>query len=467
MTELEAEQLTLSYARDIPAIVQGLSLKLIPGTFTGVVGPNGSGKSTLVRALSRVLKPQGGAVLLHGRNLYSSVSARTSAQSIATVPQSTTIAFDFTVREIVEMGRTPYSGSTARNSGLVDEAMRQAGVVDLADRVASQLSGGEQQRVLIARALAQEPSILLLDEPTSHLDLHHQTAVLRLVREMTKEPTPPRSSAPLPRREGEESKPHPSPLLGKERGQPIAALAVLHDLNLAASYCDRLLLMARGHVIAQGPVADVLTEANVHAAYGARVWVRCHPVSGRPYVLSLPDVPHADGAEFDTVVDCTVHVICGAGTGAGLLFRLRQLGFTVTAGGLNAGDTDQEAADLLNIDHPREAPFTTLSAEAVARSTALAAAADIVVITDVPFGKANLGNLDGAIDAIGSGKPVVALVPQDAPFDQRDYTNGEGARLWNKLTTAGLREAVDIETLIDMVVESAASLRSGNHVAEF
>src|SRR5205814_979258 len=110
---------------------------------------------------------------------------------------------------------------------------------------------------------------------------HHQTAVLRLVRERT-----------------------------KERETPIAALAVLHDLNLAASYCDRLLLMARGHVIAQGPVADVLTEANVHAAYGARVWVRCHPVSGRPYVLSLPDVPHAD-AEFDTIVDCTVHVICG------------------------------------------------------------------------------------------------------------------------------------------------------------
>jgi len=421
MTELEAEQLTLSYARDIPAIVQGLSLKLEPGTFTGVVGPNGSGKSTLVRALSRVLKPRGGAVLLDGHNLYNSVSARTSAQSIATVPQTTTITFDFTVREIVEMGRTPYTGSTARNPGLVDDAMRLAGVTDLAGRIASQLSGGEQQRVLIARALAQEPSILLLDEPTSHLDLHHQTAVLRLVRDRVSD-------------------------------NKLAALAVLHDLNLAASYCDRLLLMARGHVIAQGPVADVLTEANVHAAYGARVWVRCHPVSGRPYVLSLPDVPHADTA-FDTVVDCTVHVICGAGTGAGLLFRLRQLGFTVTAGGLNAGDTDQEAADLLNIDYPREAPFTALSTEAIAKSTDLAAAADIVVITDVPFGKGNIGNLQGAVDAIASSKPVVALVPENTTFDQRDFTGGEAAHLWNKLT--GLREAVDVESLIDIVVECA------------
>ena len=434
MTELKAQDLTLSYAREIPAIVQGLSLTLEPGTFTGVVGPNGSGKSTLVRALSRVLKPQDGAVFLDGRDLYTSVNAKASARSIATVTKSTSIAFDFTVRESVEMGRNPHARA-ADDTALVDEAMRGAGILDLADRVASRLSGGEQQRVLIARALAQDPSIMLLDEPTSHLDLHHQAAVLRLVRDMTKVQEP-NSVA-----NGRDAH--------RTIGDPIAALAVLHDLNLAASYCDRLLLMARGHVIAQGSVVDVLTEANVHAAYGARVWVRNHPVSGRPYVLTLPDVPHGD-VDFADSVDRTVHVVCGAGTGAGLLFRLRQLGFTVTAAGLNAGDTDQEAADLLGIDHPREAPFTALSDASVERASTLATAADVVVITDVPFGNGNIGNLRGAVLAIRSGKAVIALA-DNSTFDHRDFTDGEGARLWAELLDAGMTLAPDLEAVIDVV----------------
>lgn len=413
MTKLEADQVSLAYASDIPAIVQGLSISLEPGVFTGIVGPNGSGKSTLVRALSRVLRPISGRILLDGRDLYSAVSARASALSIATVPQATTIAFDFTVREIVEMGRAPHRD---RNAAVVDDAMRQAGVDDLADSIASKLSGGQQQRVLIARALAQQPSVLLLDEPTSHLDIRHQAAVLRLVRD-----------------------------LAKVRG--IAAMAVLHDLNLAAAYCDRLLLMARGQTIAQGRVEEVLVEANVHSAYGARVWVRSHPVTGRPYVLSLPDVPH-DEAAVDIAVSAKVHVICGAGTGAGLLFRLKQLGYDVTAGALGAGDTDQEAAELLNIDYPREAPFTALSAEAAARASTLAAAADIIVITDVPFGKGNLGNLQTAVDA---GKPVIALDPVQTPIDKRDFTGGEAQRLWNRLIDAGMRTAPDAEALLDLL----------------
>jgi iron complex transport system ATP-binding protein len=428
MKKLEAQHLVLGYARDIPAIVQGLSLALEPGKFVGVVGPNGSGKSTLVRALSRVLKPHDGAVRLNGRDLYSSVSARESARAIATVPQTTSIAFEFTVREIVEMGRTPhrsqspFASPTARDRDIVENAMSQAGVTALRDRIASTLSGGEQQRVLLARALAQEPSILLLDEPTSHLDLHHQTAVLKSVRSLT-----------------------------QERG--MATLAVLHDLNLAASYCDTLLLMKGGRAIAHGPVADVLTEANVHEAYGARVWVRCHPVSGRPYVLSLPDVPHA--AEFSDVTrETTIHVICGAGTGAGLLFRLRQLGYNVSAGALNAGDTDQEAADLLGIEYAREAPFTALSTEATARGSELAQRADVVAITDVPFGNGNIGNLRAGVEAIRAGKRVVALSPEELPFEKRDFTGGEGGRLWKELLEAGMREAPDVEALIDVATSA-------------
>src|SRR5580704_17681538 len=229
MKTLRVDKIVLGYGRQAPAIIRGLSLTLEPGEVVGVVGPNRSGKSTLVRALTRVLAPLAGTVLLDGRDLYTATAARDSARSIAAVPQSTTIAFDFTVREVVEMGRTAHRspspfGGAPDDSAVVDEAMRQTDVAQLAGRIASTLSGGELQRVILARALAQEPDILMLDEPTSSLDLLHQTRVLRLVQKLT-----------------------------KERG--MASLVVLHDLNLAASCADRLLMMAAGKTIAIGAPA--------------------------------------------------------------------------------------------------------------------------------------------------------------------------------------------------------------------
>lgn len=461
MNKLEAEKIVLSYGAQIPAIVRGISLALSPGEFTGVVGPNGSGKSTVLRALSRVLAPQHGAVLLDGRNLYS-MSARESAQSIATVPQSTTIAFEFTVREIVEMGRSPhrsrspFAGADTKDAEIVDEAMAQADVTALADRVASTLSGGEQQRVLLARALAQQPAVLLLDEPTSHLDLHHQTQVLRLVRELT-------------------------------RTRHIATMAVLHDLNLAATYADKIVLMAAGQTIAQGPPREVLTESNVHQAYGARVWVRCHPVSGRPFVVTLPDNPFETVAAEDAP-NVTVHVVCGGGTGVGLLLRLRQLGYNVSAGALNSGDTDQEAAEMLGVPYAKESPFTPFSEPVIARANELQQLADVVVVTDVPFGFGNLSNLKSALDARRAGKIVLALdsPAQDsragtpAPhleveessqagtptshletptkqFADRDFTDGVASGLWIELMALGMMTAGETEALIDLISSSLST----------
>jgi len=433
MNKLEVENIQLGYTGEIPAIVQGLSLTVNPGEFLGIVGPNGSGKSTLVRALSRVLAPIRGTVLLSGRNLYTDLSARESARSVSTVPQSTTITFDFTVREIVEMGRAPHQSQspfaqhTSRDGEIVAEAMRKADVLGLADRIASTLSGGEQQRVLLARALAQEPEILLLDEPTSHLDLHHQTQVLRVVRHLTTEAR-------------------------------IGTLAVLHDLNLAASYADRLLLMAGGRVVAVGTPAEVLTEANIQQAYGARVWVRCHPVSGRPIVLTLPDTPYNTVA-VDSAPDVAVHVICGAGTGVGLLLRLRQLGYNISAAGLNAGDTDQEAAEMLGIPYAREAPFTAFSEPVVEKAEGLMATADIVVITDVPFGYGNLANLQSALAGRKQGKVVLALetAQPNAGFAGRDFTKGVATGLWAELIRLGMPMAPDVEALVDLIYSSISS----------
>jgi iron complex transport system ATP-binding protein len=257
---LAAREIEVRYEANREPILSGLTLELRAGEIAGVIGPNGSGKSTLVRALSRALRPESGAVLLDDNDLYGQVSARRSAQRVGVVPQSAVVTFDFTVREIVRMGRDPhlpprpFAGESAADERIVDEALAATGVTDLADRFATTLSGGEWQRVLLARALAQHPDVLLLDEPTAHLDIRHQWDVLALARS-----------------------------LAQQGGK--AVLAVLHDLNLAAAFCDRLILLSQGRIVADGSPAEVLTPEYILAVYGTPVHVLAHPVSGRPYIL--------------------------------------------------------------------------------------------------------------------------------------------------------------------------------------
>lgn len=260
---LHAREIELAYAQDAAPVLAEFSLALTPGELAGVLGPNGSGKSTLVRALSRTLRPRQGRVLLQEQDLYRECSARQSAQNIAVVPQDAAIAFEFSVREIVRMGRSPhlprrpFAGETVEDERKVDAALARAGVLDLADRSIITLSGGERQRVLLARALAQDTGIVLLDEPTAHLDLRHQNETLALARS-----------------------------LAHDDGR--AVLAVLHDLNLAAAFCDRLVLLHKGRIVADGPPADVLTPAIVEQVYQLPVWIGPHPLTGRPLVLSRP-----------------------------------------------------------------------------------------------------------------------------------------------------------------------------------
>ncbi|HEY8491423.1 MAG TPA: heme ABC transporter ATP-binding protein [Dehalococcoidia bacterium] len=243
-------------------VLRGLDLSLSPGEVLGVVGPNGSGKSTLVRVLSGVLRPRAGTVLLMGRDLRA-FSARELARTVAVVPQAASLPEGFTALQIVLMGRTPYLGLLASEGpedlAAARRAMEQTDVLRLADRPVQRLSGGERQRVVAARALAQEAPVLLLDEPTAHLDVGHQTALFDLVHRLARE-------------------------------RRLAVLAVVHDLTLAGQYCDRLLLLKDGRALAGGPPEQVLTPERVTEAYGVAVSVVQHPVTGRPVVLPVASV---------------------------------------------------------------------------------------------------------------------------------------------------------------------------------
>ena len=252
---LEAAQLHFRFADAV--IVNGVDLQVTPGRIVGVVGPNGAGKSTLVRLLSRVLTPETGRILLNGRDLGAWRSGEL-ARLLTVVPQSPELPPGFTSKEVVLMGRTPFLGwlgrETDRDHSIAREAMTETDTWHLAARRTHQLSGGERQRVVLARALAQNPSILLMDEPTAHLDINHQIDVMSLIRRLVEE-------------------------------RCIAALLICHDLNLAARYCDEMILLRAGAVLARGTPAHVLTATHIAEAYGATVMIVRHPTDGTPVVL--------------------------------------------------------------------------------------------------------------------------------------------------------------------------------------
>jgi len=253
---LEAHALCFSYGR--APVIDAVSVTLGVGEMVGIIGPNGSGKSTLLRLLSGVLRPAAGAVRLHGRPL-GDYTRRQLGRAIAVVPQDTVIEFPFSVTEVVLMGRSPHLGGFAfegdRDVQVARSAMQRTGVIELADRSIHELSGGERQRVVLARALAQEAPILLLDEPAAFLDIRHEVEIYDLLRDLQREGT--------------------------------SIVSVLHDLNLAALYCDQLVLLKAGRVVRTGPPAEVITYATLTEVYETEVYVDTNDITGAVNVLPL------------------------------------------------------------------------------------------------------------------------------------------------------------------------------------
>lgn len=239
-------------------VLTGISLALAPGEVCAVVGPNGTGKSTLIKSASGILAPQSGHILIDGQEVQQLRPDR-RARRIGVVPQATHIPPAFTAEQVVLMGRTPHLGWLARESEADRDqaltAMQRTGTDSLAARRMGELSGGEQQRVLVARALAQAPSVLLLDEPTAHLDLRHQDQTLSLIVNLA-------------------------------RSENLSVLIALHDLNLVARYADRVGLLSSGTFARIGKPREVLNPEDLAAAYGVEIHVMDHPLHGTPLILS-------------------------------------------------------------------------------------------------------------------------------------------------------------------------------------
>jgi iron complex transport system ATP-binding protein len=258
MIGLEISQVDFSYFDGL--VLEDINLSVKAGDMVGLLGPNGSGKTTLIKLASGILKPKRGEIRLDGNRL-TSLSRRFIASKVAVVPQQFHIPFAFTTSEVVMLGRTPFFRALADESQddrqVVESSLELVGIDELAQRRFDELSGGERQKVILAMALAQQPKLLLLDEPIVHLDIAHQMEMLELVRELN-------------------------------MGQGLTVVAAMHDLNLAALYFDRLVLLKEGKVWADGTPEQVLTEAGISEVFAASVRVEVHPLTGAPHIVVVP-----------------------------------------------------------------------------------------------------------------------------------------------------------------------------------
>ena len=401
---LDYRDVAVGYAGN--AVVAGASLELRAGEVVGLVGPNGAGKSTLLRAVTGDAELLAGTLKIAGADSHV-LAPLERARLVGVVPQQVTAAFSLPARDFVEMGRharLPRFASLGKHDrNVVDEALVLTDTARLADKPTDELSGGDLQRLSLAQALAQEPQVLLLDEPVSHLDLNHRLQILDLVR-----------------------------LLAADKG--IGVLAVFHDLDLAARYSDRIAVVAEGRIGAAETPERAITAESLRTVFGVRAVVGTDPVTGAvsvtPVLRDGAVASHSRGS---------VLIIGGSGCAAPLMRRLVLSGWQASAGALNVGDADQVLAEALGVRYASIPPFAPMDEDAAAAVASLATDADAVVVCQVPFGHGNVANLAAAAAAARAGKHVVLV----GDIEGRDFTGGVAESLWREALDAGAVIAPD------------------------
>ncbi|MDI6813259.1 MAG: ABC transporter ATP-binding protein [Desulfitobacteriaceae bacterium] len=401
---LKTEKLTLAFQGK--PVLKGIDLTVRAGEFLGLIGPNGAGKTTLLKCLNGIY-PSQGKIWLQGVDLKN-LTEKEIAVRIGVMHQNVQVTFPFPAGEVVLMGRYPHLKRLQRESGqdyrIARESMEYTDTLQFAQRPISELSGGERQRVLFAKVLAQEPEIILLDEPTASLDIRHQEQIFQYA--------------------------------GVLAAQGKTVIAAVHDLKIAARYCTRLVLLKDGEILADGVPEGVLTSENVSEAYGVRALVYRNAMTGLMDVY-LP-VPKQAAKRI------RLHVIGGGGSGSDIMRSLVEHGYEVSAGVLSEEDSDFKCAQFFGIDCVSAPPFSGISEAVLEHNVRKIQKAQLTVLGNIYFGESNLRNLEAALQA-----PRLILVEDDFP-QARDFTNGKALALYRTLrkrarvtTSAGLITTVE------------------------
>jgi iron complex transport system ATP-binding protein len=405
----------LSFSFGDKKVLRELSFEVAEGEFLGLMGPNGSGKTTLLRCMMDFLHVDGERIKVDGKPVHS-MSPSELARTFAVVPQSSATDFTFTAYDIVMMGRMPhiesrFAGATKSDAAAVRRAMERTDTWQFASRAFFGLSGGERQRVIVARAIAQQPKALLLDEPTVYLDINGQIEVMDLVKKIN-------------------------------RDEDISVIAVLHDVNLAARYCDRIALLSHGRLEAIGPPKEVIRPDIIQSVYGVDVVVRKDPFTDAVYVMPHTTIAlaHRHGTR--------VHLLCGGGTGGPIMKGLLDNGFSVSTGVLNVLDSDYQNAEDLHITTVAEAPFAPINDANHSENLKLIGESSAVVVSSFPVGPGNLKNLEAAQSALRSGKRVFVVQPE--PGKSVDFVDGKASKIITGLISSG---AIQVNAVDDLLAK--------------
>lgn len=364
MTEENQVMLSFSHAAvgyGEKLVLKDVSFQVQKGEYVALIGSNGTGKSTLIKCVSGLLPLAGGEIQICGKNLRS-LKARERAQLVAVVPQSYYVDYDFTVEDIVMMGRNPYIDFRHRESKedreIAERAMELTKTEVFRGRYYNELSGGERQRVILARAITQQPEIILLDEPTSALDLHHQIEVMELIRDLNEK-------------------------------EHITVVAVLHDINLASRFCSRIVMLKDGKVSADGTPQEIVNRKDMEELYDMKILIRENPLLRKPEIMPIRVMD-----EKKTDKPLRIHVICGEKGGVQLIEMLENMGHQVSAGVMNQGSDDNAICEYLDIPRVVIPDFQPVKEEDQKKNLQLMADADVIIVADIPFGAANIHNLD-------------------------------------------------------------------------
>jgi iron complex transport system ATP-binding protein len=411
---INVHDLKLTY--DTHPVLDGTEFKVERGDLVALLGANGAGKSTLLRVISRILQPTAGHVLLDGQELKQ-FSSKEAARLMAVVPQETAADFDFTVEEIVAMGRFPYLSRFQKEDqvdrDIVRRSMEMTGVAHLADRSIAALSGGEKQRVVMARAVCQQPEVLLLDEPTANLDIGYQSMLLELASRLNRE-------------------------------QGVTVIAAIHDINLAVHHFNRFILLSGGRVLAAGRAEEVITAENIQKSYGVPASIYRHPLHGVLQVSVVKGRAHGEHANRGAVV----HVIGGGEEALPVLELLSQKGCRLSVGPVSAQDSGCRFAHFHSLPVIIVPPFTQMDNEHRSEHLKLLRHAEAVVIPPIPFGEGNLPLFDEVETVSKEGKPIY-IIDFDG-VEARDYS-GKASLLLQRLADAGALKLKSIEELPEQI----------------
>ncbi len=407
---IEVHGLKLAY--DAQPVLEDTNFTVDRGDLVALLGANGAGKSTLLRCISRILKPNAGSILLEGQEL-DRLNSKEAARKMAVVPQETTADFDFTVEDIVMMGRFPYLSrfqkEDSKDREIVKRSMEMTGVSHLAERSIATLSGGEKQRVIMARAVCQQPEALLLDEPTANLDIGYQSMLLELATRLNRE-------------------------------QKVTVIAAIHDINLAVHHFNRFILLSGGRVMAAGRAEAVITPENIRKSYGVPATTYRHPLHGVLQVSVVrgpnPEESHNDGP--------AVHVIGGGEEALPVLELLSQQGCRISVGPVSAQDSGCRFAHFHSLPVVIVPPFTSMNGALKEEHLQLMRDSDLVVVPPIPFGEGNLPLFEEVETALDEGKPVYIIDLEGA--DQRDYS-GKARQMLEGLVKKG---AIVMEAIEDL-----------------